>query len=45
MDTQHWISTYLDAQVAEMDAAANTQSAYGRDLLDFAGWLAGKGQD
>jgi len=45
MDTQHWISTYLDAQVAEMDAAANTQSAYGRDLLDFAGWLANKGQD
>ncbi|MCF6316881.1 MAG: site-specific tyrosine recombinase XerD [Marinosulfonomonas sp.] len=28
-----------------MDAAANTQSAYGRDLLDFAGWLASKGQD
>ena len=45
MDTKHWISTYLDAQVAEMDAAANTQSAYGRDLLDFAGWLADKGHD
>ncbi len=45
MDMQRWISTYLDAQVAEMDAAANTQSAYGRDLLDFAGWLATKGQD
>lgn len=45
MDTTRWISTYLDAQAAEMDAAANTRSAYARDLLDFAGWLADRGQD
>ncbi len=35
-----WISTFLDAQAAENGAARNTQLAYGRDLLDFAGWLA-----
>ena len=45
MNAARWISTYLDAAVAEMDAAANTQSAYARDLLDFAGWLADRGQD
>lgn len=45
MQAARWISTYLDAQMAEMDAADNTQSAYGRDLLDFAGWLADAGQD
>ena len=36
---QTWISTFLQAIAAEMDAARNTQAAYGRDLLDFAGWL------
>jgi integrase/recombinase XerD len=35
-----WISTFLDAQAAENGAARNTQLAYGRDLVDFAGWLA-----
>lgn len=34
-----WISTFLDAQVAELNAAQNTLLAYGRDLTDFAGWL------
>lgn len=34
-----WISTFLHAIAAEMDAARNTQEAYGRDLLDFSGWL------
>ena len=37
---QHrWISTFLDAQAAELGAARNTLLAYGRDLKDFAGWL------
>ncbi len=36
---QAWISGFLDAAAAELDAARNTQLAYGRDLLDFAGWL------
>ena len=42
---EHWISTFLDAQAAELDAAANTRLAYGRDLLDFAGWLAAQKLD
>ena len=39
---ERWISAFLDAQAAERDAARNTRLAYGRDLLDFAGWLAGR---
>ncbi len=39
MDAPRWISAFLEAQAAELDAALNTQSAYGRDLLDFANWL------
>lgn len=39
---ESWISTFLDAQAAELDAARNTQLAYGRDLKDFATWLARK---
>jgi integrase/recombinase XerD len=41
MSAEHdrWISTFLDAQAAELDAARNTQLAYGRDLLDFGSWL------
>ena len=34
------IATFLDAQAAEAGAARNTILAYGRDLRDFAGWLA-----
>ncbi|MGB7318176.1 MAG: site-specific tyrosine recombinase XerD [Planktotalea sp.] len=37
-----WISTFLDAQAAELGAANNTQLAYARDLKDFAGWLAAR---
>jgi integrase/recombinase XerD len=40
-----WISTFLDAQAAENGAARNTQLAYGRDLVDFAGWLARNDSD
>jgi integrase/recombinase XerD len=42
---ERWISTFLQAQAAELDAARNTQLAYGRDLLDFAGWLARQSSD
>lgn len=42
---ERWISTFLDAQAAELDAATNTLLAYGRDLKDFAGWLAARGGD
>lgn len=38
-----WIETFLDAQAAELDASQNTLLAYGRDLIDFAGWLADRG--
>ncbi|OSP55456.1 site-specific tyrosine recombinase XerD [Pseudoruegeria sp. SK021] len=34
-----WISRFLEAQAAELDAARNTQLAYGRDLKDFLAWL------
>jgi integrase/recombinase XerD len=37
-----WISAFLDAQAAEKAAATNTRLAYGRDLKDFAGWLAAR---
>ncbi|MGR3342796.1 MAG: tyrosine recombinase [Paracoccaceae bacterium] len=35
----HWIQAFLEALLAKLDAAANTQLAYARDLKDFAGWL------
>ena len=38
-----WISTFLEAQAAELGAATNTQLAYARDLKDFSEWLDGKG--
>jgi len=38
--TFHWISTFLEAQSAELGAATNTQLAYGRDLKDFDAYLA-----
>ncbi len=44
-DDAQWISAFLDAIAAEQDAARNTRLAYGRDLLDFSGWLARQGSD
>lgn len=38
-----WISTFLEAQAAELGAATNTLLAYGRDLKDFAEWQAKRG--
>lgn len=40
---EQWISTFLAATAAELDAARNTQLAYGRDLKDFADWLDRRG--
>lgn len=37
-----WISAFLDAQAAEANAARNTLLAYGRDLKDFADWVAAR---
>ena len=42
--SDRWISTFLEAQAAELGAALNTLLAYGRDLKDVAAWLTGKGQ-
>ncbi len=42
-EADRWISTFLDAQAAELDAARNTLLAYGRDLKDYAGYLARRG--
>jgi integrase/recombinase XerD len=43
--TFHWISSFLEAQAAELGAATNTQLAYGRDLKDFDSFLDGKSLD
>ncbi|KIN65218.1 Tyrosine recombinase XerC [Sulfitobacter noctilucicola] len=43
--TFHWISSFLEAQAAELGAATNTQLAYGRDLKDFDSYLARKNSD
>lgn len=43
MQDQRAISTFLDAIAAEAGAARNTLLGYGRDLQDFAGWLASRG--
>ncbi|MEM6372051.1 MAG: site-specific tyrosine recombinase XerD [Pseudomonadota bacterium] len=40
-----WISTFLEAQAAELGAARNTLLAYGRDLVDAQGWLAAQNTD
>lgn len=40
-----WISTFLQAQAAEANAARNTLLGYGRDLKDFASWAAHRGLD
>lgn len=37
-DSTRWITTFLEAQAAELGAASNTLLAYGRDLMDFAAW-------
>ncbi|MGI9389758.1 MAG: site-specific tyrosine recombinase XerD [Boseongicola sp.] len=36
------VSTFLEAQAAELDAAQNTQLAYARDLKDYVGWLGAR---
>ncbi|MCJ8334116.1 MAG: tyrosine recombinase [Epibacterium sp.] len=41
--TDLWISTFLEAQAAELGAAQNTLLAYGRDLKDAAQWAAQRG--
>ncbi len=40
MSADRWISAFLEAQAADLGAAQNTRLAYGRDLKDFAAFLA-----
>jgi len=40
-----WISAFLEAQAAELDAAENTLLSYGRDLSKFADFLEARHQD
>ncbi|MFV2035060.1 MAG: tyrosine recombinase [Halocynthiibacter sp.] len=40
---KNWISAFLEAQLAELNATQNTQIAYGTDLLKFSGWLTERG--
>ncbi|MBC6437400.1 MAG: tyrosine recombinase [Rhodobacteraceae bacterium] len=40
---RHWIAGFLESQVAERNAARNTQLAYRRDLEGFAAFLAMRG--
>jgi len=37
------VESFLDMMSAERGASTNTLMAYRRDLMDFAGWLAGRG--
>jgi len=39
-DDGRWITTFLDAMAAELDASRNTLLAYGRDLKSFSAFLA-----
>lgn len=41
--TKKWISSFLDAQAADLGSARNTLEAYGRDLKDFLVFLERKG--
>ena len=45
MSRAELIESFLDMMSAERGASINTLSAYRRDLLDFHGWLAGRGKD
>ncbi len=40
-----WAEAFLEMMAVERAAAKNTLTAYGRDLADAAGFLAGRGQD
>jgi len=44
MNNYNWISTFLEAQAAELGASNNTQMAYARDLRGFADWSDGREQ-
>jgi len=45
MSNLTWISTFLEAQAAELGASNNTQMAYARDLKGFSEWTETRGQE
>ncbi|MDQ2859885.1 MAG: site-specific tyrosine recombinase XerD [Pseudomonadota bacterium] len=45
MSGADWIEVFLEMMAAERGAAANTLTAYARDLADAAAFLAGRGGD
>jgi len=44
MSGNHLVGAFLEMMSAERGAAANTIAAYERDLVDYAGYAAGRGQ-
>ncbi|MEC8631017.1 MAG: site-specific tyrosine recombinase XerD [Pseudomonadota bacterium] len=40
-EAARWITTFLEAHRAELDASQNTIESYARDLRDFADWCEG----
>jgi len=40
-----WIDAFLEMMAVERSAARNTLTAYGKDLADARGFLAGRGGD
>ncbi len=45
MSAADWIDAFLEMMAVERAAARNTLTAYGKDLADAQGFLAGRGQD
>ncbi len=45
MNAADWTEAFLEMMAAERGAAANTLTAYARDLADASGFLAGRGAD
>jgi integrase/recombinase XerD len=45
MSAAGWIEAFLEMMAVERAAARNTLTAYGKDLADAGGFLAGRGRD
>jgi integrase/recombinase XerD len=45
MTAQGWIDAFLEMMAVERASAKNTLTAYGKDLADAQGFLAGRGRD
>ena len=45
MSGADWVDAFLEMMAVERAAARNTLIAYGKDLADAGGFLAGRGRD